>query len=384
MFILEGFLAFALLQIPPPPSPSTAQTVPISQFGAKGDGKTDDTKAFAAALASNKRIQIESKTYLVTAPLKVQNASIEGTGTLLFTSQHPIDGIVISGNANLSSFSIRGTGNSLAHAVTISGTNVVLDGLKVSDVHGNAKEPTSGILLSKVNGVWITNCSFTDIGLDSQNPSFVIWNYYKSQSQHVYIDHNQMSGNTANIAIGMFDTSHSTVSNNTIDGGNNCLKNCVNSGYGILFYRTYYGPRPPPEDESVPKLTNETITNNQISNAAGNGIYLQGVADSKIIGNTLTNTTLRFNDVSLAGSAIALSYADNIEVKNNIVQHDAKGGICLAYTKDVVIEGNQIHNASKWDIRMRVAQTNTTVKNNSVDGSPRILQENGPTGTKTH
>jgi hypothetical protein len=49
-----------------------------------------------------------------------------------------------------------------------------------------------------------------------------------------------------------------------------------------------------------------------------------------------------------------------------------------------VIEGNQIHNASKWDIRMRVAQTNTTVKNNSVDGSPRILQENGPTGTKTH
>lgn len=182
----------------------------------------------------------------------------------------------------------------------------------------------------------------------------------------------------------MFDTSHSTVSNNTIDGGNNCLKNCVNSGYGILFYRTYYGPRPPPEDESVPKLTNETITNNQISNAAGNGIYLQGVADSKIIGNTLTNTTLRFNDVSLAGSAIALSYADNIEVKNNIVQHDAKGGICLAYTKDVVIEGNQIHNASKWDIRMRVAQTNTTVKNNSVDGSPRILQENGPTGTKTH
>jgi parallel beta-helix repeat protein len=374
MFILEGFLAFALFQIPQPPQ-FTAQTAPISQFGAKGDGKTDDTKAFTAALASNKRIQIDNKIYLLTDTLKMRNASIEGSGTLLFTSQRPIDGIVISGSAELKSLSIRGTGNSLAHAITVSGSNVVLDGVKVSGIHGAGKEPTSGVFLSKVDGVWITNCSFTDIGLDSQNPSFVIWNYYKSQSQHVYIDHNQISGNTANVAIGLFDTSHSTVSNNTIDGGNNCLKNCVNSGYGILFYRTYYGPRPPPEDESVPKLTDETVTNNHISNTAGNGIYLQGVGDSKIIGNSMTNTTLRFNDITLAGSAIVLSYADNIEVKNNIVQHDAKGGICLAYTKNITIEDNQIHGASQWDIRKRVAQVNTTIRNNSVDGKARIQED---------
>lgn len=384
--VLCAFTAYA--QIPSPPTVPITETVQIAQFGAKGDGKTDDTKAFISAIAAKKRIKLDSRTYLLSSTLRVSGKSIviEGTGnaTLLFSSKSPQDGIVISGSpgAEIKSLAIRGTGKSLVHAISVSGSQrIVLDGLKISGVHGDNSLHPSGIFLNDVDGIWISNSSFTDIGVGSDTPSFAIWNYYKTHSQHVYIDHNQISGNTANIAIGLFDTNHSIVTDNSVDGGNNCLQKCINSGYGILFYRSEYNKLAPDEG---PKLTDETITGNSVTNTAGSGIYLQGVVDSKVTNNTLTNTTIRFNDVSLAASAIALSYADNIQVLNNIVRGDAKGGICLAYTKDITIEGNQIHNAAKWDVRFRVAQANTTVINNTFDSSPRILLQGNPVGTRLH
>jgi parallel beta-helix repeat protein len=114
----------------------------------------------------------------------------------------------------------------------------------------------------------------------------------------------------------------------------------------------------------------DAVSGNQISNTAGSGIYLAGVAGAVVSDNRITRSMLRMADTSLPGCAIALGGVDNAHVFDNIVRSDGKGGICLATTKDVLIEGNRIYDSSRWGINLRVAQVRTTIRNNAIDGAP--------------
>jgi hypothetical protein len=59
-----------------------AETVSVKDFGAVGDGTTDDTTAFSSALATGKSIYLPSGTYSITSSLTVSNSgqSIYGSG----------------------------------------------------------------------------------------------------------------------------------------------------------------------------------------------------------------------------------------------------------------------------------------------------------------
>jgi parallel beta-helix repeat protein len=176
-----------------------------------------------------------------------------------------------------------------------------------------------------------------------------------------------MSGNTSNIAIGLFDTYNSVVANNIIDGGNNCVTPCNNNGYGVLFYlENLHGFAP----SSAPKLQGETITGNQISNTAGSGIYLASVTGVTISTNLITHSTIQMDDTSLPAAGIALNGVDNVTVANNVIQKDGKGGICLATVHQAVIEGNAIYNSPEWGINLRVADVSTTIEKNTIDYAP--------------
>jgi parallel beta-helix repeat protein len=226
---------------------------------------------------------------------------------------------------------------------------------------------TSAIILGGDNLVWITNSTFTGVGAAPGKPALVIWNYYQMDSQHIYISHNTMSGNAANISIAMFDTYHSVIDSNVIDGGNNCVNPCNNNGYGVLFYlENLHGYSP----NLAPKLQDETITGNQITNTAGSGIYLASVTGATISFNSITHASVRMDDTTLPAAGIALNGADNVTVSNNIIQNDGKGGICLTTTKNDVAQGNQIYNSTKWGIHLRVSDVSTTIQNNTVNSAP--------------
>ncbi len=397
VLLLFAFRLIANAQVPQPPSLPLTQTVSISQFGAKGDGKTDDTKAFIAAITTaaktSSRLQLGNNTYLLTAALRMpatsQPISITGgEGTkLVFAPGTSLDnGIIIENNSGveLKSFTIHGSGANLNHAINIYGsTNVVLDHLQIEGIHGTGDQ--SGIFLGNDDKVWITNNKFIDVGAGPGKGSTIIWNYFKKRSQHIYIDHNVMSGNTTNIAIAMFDTDHDVISNNTIDGGNICVQPCNNNGYGVLFYRTAVQPGFTADTPITlwPTPIDESIIGNHITNTAGSGIYLQGVHGGKVIKNTITHSSLQMDDSSLPAAGIALNWAQDIQILDNIIQSDGRGGICLATTKDIVIEGNQIHDAPKWGIHLRVRQVRTTIKNNTIDGAPiGVLMEHDASDTK--
>jgi parallel beta-helix repeat protein len=404
LLVLFAFPLIANAQVPQPPSLPITQTVSIARFGAKGDGKTDDTKSFIAAFAAvaktGSRLQLGNNTYLLTAALRLSATThptsiTGGEGTkLVFAPRTSLDnGIIIENNSGveLKSFTIHGSGAGLNHAVSVSGsTNVILDHLRIEDIHGTGALALSGILLATDDQVWIINSTFIDIGAGPEKRSAVIWNYFNKRSQHVYIDHNVMSGNTTSIAVAMFDTDHDVISNNTIDGGDICVQPCNNNGYGVLFYRTGgYGTGGQPiftADTPItlwPTPVDETIIGNHITNTAGSGIYLQGVHGGKVIKNIIMNSSLQMDDGSLPVAGIALNWAQDIQILDNIIQSDGKGGICLATTKDIVIEGNQIHDAPKWGIHLRVRQVHTTIRNNTIDGAPiGVLMEHDASDTK--
>lgn len=382
LFLSTGFLLGpARAQTPQPEPLPIARTISISQYGAAGDGTTDDTKSLVAAIAaaakSGAELQLGDTTYLLKETLQLPRAEhpfaiVGGENTrLLFAPDHPLDsGIVIASasGVELESFTLHGSGPGLDHAISISGsTNIRLDHLQIESIHGTGNLALSAIQLATDDQVWITDSTFKDIGGVAGKPSFVITNYYRAHSEHIYIDHNQMSGNTASIVIGMFDTDHSVIEDNTIDGGNSCVAPCNNNGYGILFYRMDSHGFPPGH---APKIVDDAVSGNQISNTAGSGIYLAGVAGAVVSDNRITRSMLRMADTSLPGCAIALGGVDNAHVFDNIVRSDGKGGICLATTKDVLIEGNRIYDSSRWGINLRVAQVRTTIRNNAIDGAP--------------
>jgi parallel beta-helix repeat protein len=370
-----------IAQVPVPSPLPISRTIPISQFGAWGDGKTNDTESFVAAMTAaaseGARLQLGNATYLLRGTLTIPATSkpISITGgiatTLLFAPAHSLDaGIVISNHAavELKSFTIQGSGAGINHAISVMGsTNVRLDRLRIENIHGTGPLTTSAVILGNDNLIWITNSTFTGVGHGAGQPALNIFNNYKMDSQHIYISHNTMSGNTTNIAIGMFDTNHAIVANNNIDGGNNCVSPCNNNGYGVLFYLHDLHGYPP---ALAPKLQDENVISNQIQNTAGSGIYLVSVAGATIIGNSITHSTIQMNDASLPAAAIALNGDTNVTVTNNVIQKDGRGGIALATVQNAVIQGNVISGPSRWGINLRIADVGTTIENNTIYNTP--------------
>jgi parallel beta-helix repeat protein len=391
LFCTSGTALMA--QVPQPTPLPITRTLPISQFGARGDGKTNDTQSFVAAISAaaseGARLQLGNATYLLTGTLNIpatgKPISIAGgTGTkLLFAPAHSLDtGIVISNRSavELKSFTIQGSGGGLNHAISIMGsTNVQLNTLRIENIYGTGPLTTSAIVLGNDNLIWISNSIFTAVGQGVGKPALNIFNYYKLDSQHIYISYNTMSGNTTNIAIGMFDTNHSVIANNTIDGGNNCINPCNNNGYGVLFYLEDLHGFPP---QLAPKLQDETIVGNQILNTAGSGIYLASVAGATITGNSITHSSTKMNDASLPAAGIALNGSDNMTVTNNVIQKDGKGGIALATGRNAVITGNVIYGPLKWGINLRIADVGTTIEGNIISNTPvGLLIEHDATNT---
>lgn len=370
-----------MAQVPTPTPLPITRTITIAQFGARGDGRTNDTEAFVAAIivaaSEGARLQLGNATYLLTGTLTIPPSAkpIAITGdtatTLLFSPARSLDsGIVISKDSavELNSFTIQGAGGGLNHAISVTGsTNVQLNTLRLVNIRGTGPLTTSAIILGTDNLIWITNCTFTGVGQGAGKPALNIFNYYKMDSQHIYISHNTMSGNTANIAIGLFDTNNSIVADNTIDGGNNCVSPCNNNGYGVLFYlNDLHGFTP----ALAPKLQNETVAGNQIQNTAGSAIYLVSVAGATVTGNSITHSTIQMNDASLPAAAIALNGDNNVTVTNNVIQKDGKGGIALSTDLDTVVQGNTIYSPPKWGINLRIADVSTTIENNTIYSTP--------------
>ena len=140
------------------------ETVSVKDFGAKGDGVTDDTAAIQAAIDTGVPVYIPRGTYAVSGILLngLSDTSVSGDGTssalsLIAGSNDNVIGIASCTRVTVSDLRIDGnrTGNSLGHGVRVaSSTDTNLFNLYVHDtpVYGiGAQDGTiSGLRISSV------------------------------------------------------------------------------------------------------------------------------------------------------------------------------------------------------------------------------------------
>jgi hypothetical protein len=144
-------------------------TVSVKDFGAVGDGVTDDTAAITAALAAADDVFVPPGTYLISSTISIAQFKVfRGVGYKSRLSANSISGPVISitsgtGPTEVSGFRITGTatsGVSVNNAQTIVVDNISLWGLTATN--GFVFVSTWGSAFSNLwtNGSTLTNAGF--------------------------------------------------------------------------------------------------------------------------------------------------------------------------------------------------------------------------------
>ncbi len=259
-----------------------ANAVAIEDFGAKGDGVTDDSAALLAAVASGAAVRLGAKTYaiagecditgaactllgvpgltIVTRPAQSKLGSSAAAAWInIATAALYIDGIIFDANAALTTntFSVlvqpgciksivtrcvfknaKGQGNGSGLCYLASDPAITQHHISDCEFAANA---VHGLYIQAVDALNVTNCRGHDNGgngihVDSQDPSFTL------KIRGVQILGNTCWNNTCGITVGNFNATNIPIvpftygnSNPDVLGavvsGNNCY---ANRGYGIF------------------------------------------------------------------------------------------------------------------------------------------------------
>jgi hypothetical protein len=352
--------------------------VTAKDFGAVGDGTTNDATALSNALsaASGKTLYLSPATYKCNSALSVgANTIVIGYGaTLDFSGAGNITALTLASNVTLIGFKLSGPGNNSYNAngigIDCHGTNnapsapTYINGPKI--ISCEVTEFASyGIYLKYINYGWITDCKITECGYGgiaglSCNRLNIDGNYI-----------GQISPGTSGNAYGLFvDRSNGTltaepisyyvrISHNMIEdvslwegidthAGNyfritdNTIVNCKR-GIAVT-------------DSPVSGLTpvgpkNVTIANNIIKgSSAGNAIIVNG-------GYSGGTTTDHAENIAVTGNAI-----DGGGVTNDPVE----GSIKVYSSRNVTISGNSLRRPILMGIHIAFENFSFTVTGNTI------------------
>ncbi|TVX79121.1 hypothetical protein FQP34_17445 [Peribacillus simplex] len=100
--------------------------IDAKQFGAKGDGLTDDTAVLKGFSNTNEKIRIPNGTYVITSTLKLTNVEIEGQSRnkTIFYIANDVDGIYLDMNSKLSNITVKVCPNYTKKALSVIGAQL--------------------------------------------------------------------------------------------------------------------------------------------------------------------------------------------------------------------------------------------------------------------
>jgi len=268
------------------------QNVSVLDFGAVGDGVTDDTAAIQAALNSSSNVNlVEGYTYLITQLSMPSNTRLWGRGALKVKNSTNNNAIINGGS-----------------------TNIVLEGFSLDGNYAN-QTSGSGIVLSTVTNsaiknVTVTNVYGTGILISAGSKNSVTGCVVSGCGQ-----------NAAGYGIYLFASSYNLVCNNTVS--NNCIGIVIEtSGVLTALYNTITG--------------NVSTANRAAFTQSGAGIHIECSA-----GNSVNYTEVSGNTSSLnAGPGVSQTNGVGNNFTGNQLSNNSLAGISTAVATNTLISGN--------------------------------------------
>lgn len=360
-----------------------SNAVSIEDFGAKGDGVTDDSTALLAAIASGAPVRLGAKTYAIAGECDIAGATctllgVPGLTILTRPAQSKLgtsgaaawisisattlfmDGIIFDANATITvnTFSVliqaactkslvtkclfknaQGSSNGSGLTYLASDPAVTQHHIDNCEFTANAAE---GFFAQALDGLSITNCRAHDNGgdgihVDSQDTSFVL----KIRTLHVL--GNTCWNNNCGILVGNFNATNINVtpftfgnSNPDVLGavivGNNCFTNRL---YGIFI-----------SGRNI-LVSGNLCTNNSSIAASGAGI-LCDTGFCKVTGNMISGASAFGID---CGGSI------NTEVDSNYI-NGALVGLNIGGGQNCTARGNFLQDCTAVAVAVQNVESN--------------------------
>jgi hypothetical protein len=412
--------------------------VSVKDFGAVGDGVTDDTAAIQAAFTANTSgaVYIPPGTYKCSSGLSISspnNMLVFGEGKIQYPTavlSADVTQITISGGSHfrISGISFEmlnhtGVFNDTNTAIGLSfrGTdNVVVENCKFY------RHSFQSILQLGGDFFNVQHCYFENLGGNAYStdrfdpaggtnynyPFFCVFSNNVVQgcldsfvgahvASYVTIDGNVLqkqgtiAGRTGNTGYGIDipGTQYATISNNVIRGEETSTS--IVSGYAIFihdlsginceFITVDGNAIRGTQGIAIGDTLNEVIISNNVINQAYNGVLLNNVQNVSILGNTIKNS--RDNGIDCVNFGTGSGKVDNCIIANNNIRSSANYGIEIdANCQNNYIHHNVIHNNTTGSVGPTISGVNyfhdnqeaaTTGSSDLMRGHQRNVVTNG-------
>lgn len=368
-------------------------TISVMDYGAKGDGVTDDTAAIQTALTRNagKIIYFPTGTYMINTLSMANNTSIYGDGRSSIIKR-------IAGIA-------PGASNMLLVSSTANGCSI--SGLcfqNIANATGGGLSLDNCIVLSTCSNINVTNCYFS-IGLRSAvYAANCVACQIVGNNVYEYGDDpaNPVVTNVPNVGIAFYlvdNCSDCNVSYNrvaacgsgvifqaVVSGAillrcsaiGNIITNC--STYGIIIYDNNLNV------SGSGYVRNCNVNDNVISTVYGSvivggarnggaGIYIQGCQYTSVVGNTVDNVAILTDSFTLQPAGIAVGNATAFTITGNTISRPNKLGIYSSNVNNFnlggagVIANNTINCVAATTVAIQIADNiNVAIIGNSIQG----------------